>query len=139
MTTTLIWAIVGLLAILSELTMGSFFLLFLGLSALIVAGARLLGLDNLLWEALLFSALSLASILLFRKKLLASFRVKGQFRIDNSVLLEVDMAPGATTSISYQGSMWTAVNVSNQVLKAGETAHIVKIEGVKLFLTPSHS
>ena len=63
MMATLVWAMVGLFSVLSELLSGSLFLLFIGLSALIVAGVRLLGLDNIILESLLFATLSIASII----------------------------------------------------------------------------
>ncbi len=139
MMATLVWAMVGLFSVLSELLSGSLFLLFIGLSALIVAGVRLLGLDNIILESLLFATLSIASIILFRKKALAGFRTKGHFRIDSKLRLDVDMPAGCTAIVHYQGTVWTAVNMGDHLLKAGDLVQIVKIEGVKLFLTSIQS
>src|SRR5262245_6385780 len=71
-----IWVLAGLVLLGLELaTPGGFFLAFFGVAALVVGGLTAAGLSEPVWlQWLLFSALSIVSVLLFRKPLLEWMR-----------------------------------------------------------------
>ena len=133
MSRTILWTLIGVALLCVEITTLSFFLLFFGISALVVAGARLVGLDYLPFEILLFAAGGAAGALLLRKHLV---RTRERYHTDHNqrVELSADVVPGGTTTIEYQGSQWTAVNGSDETLKKGDVVGIERCDGVKLVL-----
>lgn len=133
----IVWMIIGLVLTIAEMFTLSFFLLFFGVAAFIVALVKnFTGLDNVPLEIVLFALLGLSAILVFRKKLLHSFRAKQGFSADQhkTFILDRDLPPHGEARIDYSGSTWTAVNDSNRALVQGEKAVIVRTEGIKLFV-----
>lgn len=135
---TILWAIFGLILITIEIFTLSFFLLFFGAAALLVALLKVLGLNNFPVELVIFSVLGMGGLLLFRKKLFASVQAKKNYQIDanQKVRLTEDIKAGEEAKIEYQGASWTAVNESGVDLHRGDQAVILRIESVKIFLGP---
>lgn len=133
---TYIWAIVGIVLIVIEIFTSTFFLLFFGIAALIVAVLRIFGMSHLATEIIVFALVGTAGTLIFRKKIRASFRSTSPVRQDKDtkIILDADMLAGGMASITYQGSTWTAVNESTRDLKKGDTVLIDRVEGVKLII-----
>jgi len=135
-TPTLLWAVLGVCLIVVELLTSSFFLLFFGISALIVSGLRVIGLDHLSIEMAIFAVLGLAGTLIFRKKIRMSMqsskKIKGDR--DQRITLSKDIPANGSGSIVYRGTTWTALNNSEYDMKKGETAFIERLEGVKIIL-----
>ncbi|MCM2282965.1 MAG: NfeD family protein [Bdellovibrionaceae bacterium] len=134
---TVIWVAIGLALCGAEVLTGTFVLLFFGLAAFVVAIARVLGLDNLTYEVTLFTIAGFASLLLFRNKIAATFSKPGRgFSNDaDTVITLSDAVPArGEAKISYQGSMWTAMNESAITLAKGDKAVIYKTEGVRIFV-----
>ena len=136
MSTTIVWAILGILLVIAEVFTSTFVLLFFGIAALIVAGVRELGLDNVPVEVALFGALGLAMTLLLRKRIRMSLEKGGGYRADDRIVVDGDIPPKSSASISYQGSVWTALNESDIPLKRGDRAVVVRTEGVRLVIRP---
>ena len=130
------WITVGFVLIIAEIFSLNLVLLFFGLSALVVALAKSLGLANLTAEIILFALAGLGSLLFFRKKLKKGLASRRELSIDlnAAVVVAHDMAPHESSSIDYQGSTWTAVNESDSLLKKGTRAYIHGTDGVKLVL-----
>ncbi len=136
---TVVWVAIGLTLCAAEILTGTFVLLFFGLSAFVVALARVAGLDNLTWEVMLFALSGFASLLLFRGKIAAALSkpVKGYSNDRDAQLVLSDDVPGnGEAKVSYQGSMWTAVNESPLSIAKGERVVIYKTEGVRIFVRP---
>lgn len=133
---TVIWAVFGLLLIVTEMFTATFFLLFFGLAALLVAGARLIGLDHFNTELLIFSILGVASILIFRKKLVSGLQPADSSKTDeNEILILSETVPaGLEGKIEYQGSQWTACNDTDRDMAKGSKVAIAKTQGAKLIL-----
>ena len=133
------WACLGIVLVIAEVFTGAFVTLFFGIGALIVAGAVALGLtQSLPVQILLFALLGIADTLLFRKRLLEAFnKGKGQFKADESqvLTLSADVPARREASISYQGAPWTAHNASDEDLKAGSRAVILRTEGIRLIIS----
>ncbi len=133
----LIWAVVGIILTLAEIFTTSFFLIFFGVSALVVALLKyFLGLENLAIELLVFALLGMAGILIFRKKVLSSIKGKDGYTIDRhqQLVLSQDLPAHRDGRVMYQGVSWMAYNEGSEELKQGEKAIIVRTEGVKLIL-----
>ncbi len=136
LSTTLIWAIIGLILIVLEVFTTTFFLLFFGVSALLVAVIKLFGLEYLPAEIIIFAALGIVGTFFFRKKITKSFRSTKTISIDKEKTVSITEAipAGKSGSVMYQGAPWQAINESEEELKEGEEAVIDRIEGVKLIL-----
>lgn len=139
-----IWAFLGLVLLGVELvTPGGFYILFFGLSALVVAALVGFGMAEAEWaQWLLFSALSVGSLLIFRGPLLRmikSHEVAGP-AVDTMVgeiatPLE-DLSPGGTGKAECHGAAWTARNAGLVGLAKGQRSRVERVEGLTLWLTP---
>jgi inner membrane protein len=136
------WMILGLALLGAEMmTPGGFYILFFGLSALIVgtlAGLDLIRADWLQW--LLFSVIAVSSLLLFRGPLLArlSDGRKGLPDIDTmlgevAIPLET-IAAGATGKAELRGTTWTAKNVGSASLDKGERGKVTRVDGLTIWI-----
>jgi len=136
---SIIWACVGLILIVLEIFTASFFLLFFGVAALIVALLPLLGLHAIALELIAFGVLGTLGILVFRKKIKKSLETRSTLKTDQHkvVALTETILAGQAGKIVYRGVPWTAFNNSGFDLKAGDAAVIEKIEGVRLILNRS--
>jgi inner membrane protein len=134
-----LWLVVGLALIgLEVLTPGGFYVLFFGLGALVVGTLVGLGLGGPTWvQWLLFSAISVVSLFVFRPYLLRATR--SQERTDPVDTLEgevalplEDLAPGAVGKVELRGTTWTAVNRDDRLLARGERCRVTRVEGLTL-------
>ncbi|MGH9579729.1 MAG: NfeD family protein, partial [Terriglobales bacterium] len=78
------WVVLGFGLVLAELlTPGGFFFLFFGIAGIVVGLLHLAGLAGPDWvQWLLFSALSVVGVVLFRKPLLAKFGMAAPKEVD---------------------------------------------------------
>lgn len=134
---TIIWAVLGMLLIIAEVFTGSFILVFFGSSALLVAFIRILGVTSFETNLAMFGVFGILGILLLRKRLKAALEKGGEYKADrgNYVSITENIAPSGEGRLSYQGSVWTAINTTSEPMKVGEKVVIDSVEGTKLFLT----
>lgn len=133
----LLWAVIGIILMLAEIFTSSFFLIFFGVAAILVALIKyFFGFNQLAIELLIFSMVGMAGLLIFRKKVLSSIKGKDGYAIDQHqhLILSQDLAAHAEGRVMYQGVSWMAYNESAQDLKQGDKVLIVRIEGIKLIL-----
>jgi membrane protein implicated in regulation of membrane protease activity len=136
------WMVLGLALLGAEMTMpGGFYILFFGLSALVVgtlAGLEVVNADWLQW--LLFSAIAVGSLLLFRGPLSARLNEgrKGQPDVDSmvdEVAIPIEpLAVGATGKAEMRGTTWTAKNVGSVSLAKGQRGKVTRVEGLTLWI-----
>ena len=140
-----LWILVGIGLLAAEIvTPGGFFVLFFGVAALLVGALAVIGLGGppaLQW--LLFSVLSVVSLLLFRRRLVERFTpaTTGQLDEIDSLRGEVaiasqDLAPGALGKAELRGTIWTVKNVGDQPLRAGQRGRVDGKDGLTLFVRP---
>lgn len=138
------WILAGLaLAAFELLTPGGFFIIFFGAAALVVGVLAGLGLAGPLWfEWLLFSALSIVSLLVFRRPLLEAIR-RGEKNIGPVDAIEGQRAvasehigPGALGKVELRGSSWNARNIGAVDIRRGEEVRVVKVDGLTLAVRP---
>jgi membrane protein implicated in regulation of membrane protease activity len=135
------WALVGLALLGVEVfTPGGFFVLFFGVGALLVALLAGLGVAGPPWaQWLIFSAVSVVSLLLFRSRLLKRFGHGEPGRILDTLEDEVatpleDLAPGAVGKAELRGAPWTARNADERLLARGQRCRVSRVEGLTLHL-----
>lgn len=134
------WLLLGLFLAGAEIMApGDFFLLFLGIAALIVgglAGFELVVVEWLQW--LLFSVFAVVSLLLFRPPLVRMSRAQTSHPVDtmigeSAVLLD-DLPAGQTGKVELRGSTWSARNTGRTPLQKGQRATVAKVDGLTLWL-----
>jgi membrane protein implicated in regulation of membrane protease activity len=135
------WALLGLVLLGVEVfTPGGFFVLFFGVGALVVSVLVGLGLGGPAWtQWLIFSVVSVVSLLLFRNRLLARFgHDEPTPRLDTlegEVALPLeDLAPGAVGKAELRGTVWTARNTDAAPLARGQRSRVVRVDGLTLNL-----
>jgi membrane protein implicated in regulation of membrane protease activity len=136
-----LWLVLGLVLLgLEAITPGGFYVLFFGVGALVVGTAAGLGIGGPVWaQWLLFSGISVASLLLFRPYLLRATR--SEERPDPIDTLEgeiatplEDISPGAVGKAELRGTTWTALNQDGRVLGRGERCRVARVDGLMLSL-----
>ena len=132
------WIVVGALLLSSELFVPTdFFLVFLGVAALMVGGVGLVGFDVPIWgQWLLFAALSLVLLVAVRGSLKRR-RSAGDPRVDDTLIGEIavireHLDAGATGFAELRGSQWTARNAGSTPLEPGARARVERVEGLLL-------
>jgi membrane protein implicated in regulation of membrane protease activity len=135
------WLVLGLgLVGLEILTPGGFYVLFFGVGALAVGTAAGLGWTGPYWiQWLLFSVVSVASLLVFRPHLLRLARSRE--RPDpmdtlegETATLSQDLGPGELGKAELRGTVWTVVNRQDRPLLRGQRCRVVKVDGLTLWV-----
>ena len=136
------WMVIGLALLAAEMTTpGGFYILFFGLSALLVgalAGLEIVNVDWLQW--LLFSVLAIGSLLLFRGPLMArlSHGRKAHADIDSmvgEVAIPLEpLAAGAVGKAELRGTTWTAKNVGATAFLKGQRGKVTNVDGLTLWI-----
>ena len=140
-----IWILGGLALLALEIVIpGGIIFLFFGVAALIVAVLVALGLGGPLWfQWLLFSVLSIVSMLTLRRPILRRLQINldETDTIDNfrgeRVRVAEELQPGAEGKGEFRGTHWTVENVGDTVLVVDSSAIVERVEGLRLFIRSS--
>ncbi len=137
------WMVLGLVLLGAEMTTpGGFYIIFFGLSALMVgtlAGLDLVAADWLQW--LLFSVIAVGSLLLFRGPLMAAIKTETDqsSQVDSmvgEVAVPLDrIAVGETGKAELRGTTWSAKNIGTVSLVKGQRSKVSRVDGLTLFIT----
>lgn len=137
------WMLLGLGLLGAEMmTPGGFYILFFGLSGLIVgtlAGLGVVEVDWLQW--LLFSGIAVGSLLICRAPLVAMMKQTASEMPDIDSMageLAIPLEPlpaGATGKAELRGTTWTAKNVGTTPLDKGQRGRVTHVEGLTLWIT----
>lgn len=138
------WVAAGLLLMGAELlTPGGFVMLFFGLSALIVGGLAGAGIAGPVWaQVALFTALSIISLLVFRRRLLEKFKPhpdveQSMADVVGGIALPLsEIAPGAIGKAEFRGTQWNVRNVGSAALAKASRCRIEKVDGLMLEVKP---
>jgi membrane protein implicated in regulation of membrane protease activity len=138
------WIFLGLLLLAADLIMpGGFYLLFFGLAALAVGAIAASDWVQPAWvQWLLFSVLSVVSLLVFRGPLMARVkslegaRTEVDTMLGETAVLLDDLTPGGIGKAEMRGSTWTARNTGHVNLTKGQRVRVERVEGLTLSVTP---
>lgn len=140
------WLVLGLLLTLAEMaTPGGFFIIFFGMAAILVGVLAGFGVAGPLWvQLLLFSALSVASLLLFRRKLVERFQPDPQAPAVDQLVGELatvteEVAAHGAGKVELRGSAWSARNATGVLLARGARCRVVRVDGLTLHVEPEGS
>ena len=133
------WIAMGAILLGAEMTLISadFYLVFLGIAALIVGLLGLLDWIVAAWlQWLLFAALSVLSMFTFRRWIYERFRRRlpavSSGPVGQTVVLPEVLNPGQACRLEYCGSSWNAVNGGVHSISAGSRARIDRVDGLTL-------
>ncbi len=137
-----IWVLAGLVLMAVEVAIpGGVILLFFGVAALLVGVLVALGVGGpVWWQALLFSALSVLSLVTLRGPILRRLKASSDepdtvdTLLGQQVVLQDELAPGAEGKAELRGTSWIACNLSDERLERGRRCVIERVEGLKLFI-----
>jgi hypothetical protein len=116
-----------------------FYLVFLGISALVVGLFDLLGLGGPVWgEWLAFAAAAVLSTVLFRRRVYRRLRPAGG-TVGDAVVGALAVArgaiePGARGEAELRGAVWSARNAGAVPIAAGGRARVESVDGLVLNL-----
>jgi len=139
------WITIGTLMLAAELAFvdAEFFLVFLGVSALLIGGVELSGTVLPWWgQWLLFAALSIGSLVLFRQRVYVLMRPPPEGDVQHGVDGDIATArdaiePGGTGHVDLRGSPWQAINDGDARIEAGALCVVVRSESVTLHVKPT--
>jgi membrane protein implicated in regulation of membrane protease activity len=138
-----LWILLGLGLLAAEsVTPGGFFAFFFGLSAILVGTLHwldLTGAEPMQW--LLFSAFSVAFLLLLRPRLMGRLAVSGNTHMPDfigeaAVLLE-DLDPGAVAKAELRGTSWSVRSHEPTRMLRGSRCIVERIDGLTLWIVPA--
>jgi membrane protein implicated in regulation of membrane protease activity len=136
-----LWLVLGLIFVgLEVLTPGGFYVLFFGIGALAVGSLAGFGWGGPIWfQVLLFSAISLLSLLCFRPHLVRATRSKERpdpiDTLEGEIALLVDdLPPDAVGRAELRGTTWTVRNGGQRPLVRGQRCRVSRVDGLTLWI-----
>jgi membrane protein implicated in regulation of membrane protease activity len=135
-----LWVVLGLVLAAIELaTPGGFYVIFFAIGALAVGALRLANVVNTPWlEWLLFPVIAVVALRLFRRPLLGRMQLGERDNVDPLVgevaIAIAEIAPGEHGRAELRGTGWSARNVGNRTLTAGQRCRVVAVQGLMLDL-----
>jgi inner membrane protein len=137
------WLVLGLILVALEMAAsGGFYVIFFGVAALAIGGLHMLNIAGPAWfQFLLFSVLSVASLLLFRNPLLRLMKLDRPAEDVDSLVGETavpleEIPPGSVGRAELRGSVWSARNSSAAALVRGQRCRVVRVDRLMIFLEP---
>jgi inner membrane protein len=133
------WIVIGALLLGAELFFveAEFYFVFLGVAAILSGLLALNAPDLPLWtEWIVFAALSIVSMVFFRRRVYAALRPQVADRkddlVDERIRIADDLAPNAESRVDHRGSTWKVRNVGATPIASGALARIVGVDGITL-------
>jgi inner membrane protein len=137
------WLLLGLVLVALEMAAsGGFYVIFFGIAALAIGGLHLFeAAGPVWWQFLLFSILSVASLLLFRGPFMRWMQLDRPGEDVDSLVGEIaapleDIAPGAVGRAELRGTVWSARNAGGVAIIRGQRCTVVRVERLMIFLEP---
>lgn len=133
------WLAGGFVLLLLELvTPSGFYIMFFGVGAILTGAAAAVGaVTTPAPQWLLFTVISVLSLVLFRGKIQARVEHSGPLLPVDSLVGEVAfpveaMAPGAVGRVALRGSNWEARNEGDTPLGANQRCRVTRVSGLQL-------
>jgi membrane protein implicated in regulation of membrane protease activity len=129
------WLALGLILIALELAAsGGFYVIFFGIAAIAISALRVFGAAGPAWvQVLLFSVLSVASLVLFRSPLMRWMKLDREgvdvdSLVGENAVARENIPPGGVGRVELRGTVWTARNAGSRPLVNGERLVVVRVE-----------
>ena len=135
------WLALGLILVALEMAAsGGFYVIFFGVAALAIGGLHALDLAGPAWmQLLLFSALSIGSLTLFRSPLMRWMQLDGPGRDVDSLVGETatpleEILPDAVGRAELRGTVWSARNAGTTPLLKGQRCTVTAVDRLMIFI-----
>lgn len=133
-----LWVLLGLALLLAELlTPGGFYLIFFGAGALLT-GVLLLLFDIGSWmQLVLFSALSISSLGLFRRRLLAMRKLDipdVDSLVGETAFALEDIPAEGFGKAELRGSAWSVRNAGETLIGKSQRCRVERVDGLTLWV-----
>jgi len=137
------WIVVGLFLVVLEIaSAGGFYVIFFGVSAIIVgllASAGAAGPAGI--QVLLFSVLSVVSLVVFRNRLVARFQPDPQAPpvdelVGEAAVVVEEILAGGIGKVELRGTTWSARAGTGVALARGTRCRVTKVDGLQLTVEP---
>jgi membrane protein implicated in regulation of membrane protease activity len=121
---------------------GGFYVIFFGIAAIAIGGLRLFDAAGPAWfQFLLFSAIAVGSLVLFRSRLLHWMHLDRPGTDVDSLIGEVaipldDIVAGAVGRAELRGTVWSARNAGGADVRRGQRCTVTRVERLMIFLEP---
>lgn len=136
-----IWVLAGLLLLAMEVASpGGFFVIFFGVGALTVGLLAAAGVAEALWlQGMLFTALSVVSLLCFRRRILDKMQARApDGKIDSlvgaSALSRGEIGPGELGKAELRGTTWNARNAGETPIASNQPCRVDRVDGLTLWI-----
>jgi membrane protein implicated in regulation of membrane protease activity len=133
------WLAGGFVLLVVELaTPSGFFIMFFGVGAILTGALAAINLVTTpVAQWLVFTVISVLSLLLFRGKILSRVEHSGPRRHVDSLVGEIafpvdELAPGAVGRVSLRGTTWDARNEGHTALGANQRCRVTRVSGLQL-------
>ena len=131
------WIVIGTVILIFEIIVSTdFYLVFFAASAVIVGLLVLLGVSlpvSAQW--LLFAALSIGMLVLFRARLREKIKTREQDvdKLEDEIAVATEqLAAGGTGQAELRGSTWRARNIGELDLEVGDRCRVERVDGLVL-------
>ncbi len=135
--------VIGLILVALEMAAsGGFYVIFFGIAALAIAGLHVLDIAGPVWvQLLLFSVISVGSLLVFRSRLLKWMQLDQPGRDVDSLIGDTavpldDIPAGAVGRAELRGAVWSARNQDTAAIVRGQRCTVVQVDRLMIFLKP---
>ena len=135
------WLALGLILVALELAAaGGFYIIFFGVAAIAISVLDLLGLAGPVWvQLLLFSVLSVGSLMLFRNPFMRWMKLDAAPADVDSLVGETgvtkdEIPPGEIGRVELRGTSWSARNRGNETLTTGRRCVVVAVDRLMLVI-----
>ena len=136
-----IWLALGLVLVALEMAAsGGFYVIFFGIAAIAIGMLHLADMAGPVWlQFLLFSVLSVGSLLLFRSPLMRWMKLDVPGRDVDSLIGETatpleDIPAGAVGRAELRGTVWSARNTGAHTLARGARCIVLRVERLMIFI-----
>ena len=135
------WLVLGLVLVVAEMAAaGGFYIIFFGIGALTVGVLAGLGFAGPVWmQILLFSAVSVSTLAIFRGRMLRAFQPDVQLPTIDALVGELaiateDLAPGGVGRVELRGAAWSARNSADVAVTRGARCRVTGVDGLTLYI-----
>jgi hypothetical protein len=137
------WVVVGLILVALEMAAsGGFYVIFFGIAAIAIGALHVLDLAGPLWfQFLLFSVISIGSLLFFRRPFMRWMNLDRPGSDVDSMIGETavpleDIESGAVGRAELRGTVWSARNQAKAAVHKGQRCTVVAVDRLMIFLEP---
>jgi membrane protein implicated in regulation of membrane protease activity len=137
------WVVVGLILVALEMAAsGGFYVIFFGIAAIAIGALHVLDLAGPLWfQFLLFSVISIGSLLFFRRPFMRWMNLDRPGSDVDSMIGETavpleDIESGAVGRAELRGTVWSARNQAKAAVHKGQRCTVVAVDRLMISLEP---